>query len=69
MAPFGNRSILRGLERDDEESIRRVMNTLMYRVAGVTAVAAAQTTHLEGPERSIVDRIFNTAAGNTLLTK
>jgi hypothetical protein len=69
MAPFGNHSILRGLDRQDSESIRRVMNALMSRLAGVTTAAAAQLADLTAPESGIVDRIFNAAAGNDLLTK
>lgn len=69
MAPFGDHSVLQGLNKDDEKSIRRVMGALIRRIAGVTAAAAAQIAHLHGSERCVVERIFNTAAGNQLLTE
>ena len=68
MTQFAAPSILRGIERDDIASIRRVMNALMRRLAGVPSTTAAQMSDLEYNEANVVNRIHLATRGNGLLT-
>jgi hypothetical protein len=69
MAPYTQTSILWGVERGNTESIRRLMNALMIRDAGVTEATAAKESDLTASEQAVFVRIFNTAiaAGDNLL--
>ena len=69
MAPFNNTSALWGLDSEDIESLRKLMNAIMHRLAGATAHAAAELDDLESREYHAMLFLTENARRNELLLR
>jgi hypothetical protein len=69
MAPFNNTSALWGLDSEDVESLRKLMNAIMHRVAGATADAAAELNGLKSREYHAMLFLTENARNNELLLR
>lgn len=69
MTKFDLTSILRGLESEDVDSIRRVMNAIMHRLAGVPSASAAEINDLDIAEHASMIWIHEATRNNGLLER
>lgn len=69
MAPFNNTSALYGLDSEDTQSLRKLMNGIMHRLAGVTAAAAAEMDDLDIREHHAMLFLTENARHNELLLR
>jgi hypothetical protein len=69
MAPFNNTSALRGLDGHDVESLRKLMNAIMHRLAGVPAGSVAEMDDLNINEHAAMIFLTENARDNDLLNK
>lgn len=65
MASYGQTSILRGIERSNIDSLRRLMSALMRREAGASEGTSAMVSDLTASEQVVFVRVFNTATGTS----
>ena len=69
MAPFGQDSPLRDLDGNNVDSLRRLMNGIMHRLAGVPARTVAQLDDLDLHEHSAMIYLTENARQNDLLRR
>jgi hypothetical protein len=69
MTEFDHTSILRGLNSEDVDSLRRLMNAIMHRLAGVAPATAAQMSDLNIAEHAIMIWVTEAARDNPLLER
>jgi hypothetical protein len=69
MAPFNESSALRGLDSDNVESLRRLMNAFMHRLAGAPAHAVAEMDELTNREHATLLFLTDHARNNQLLNR
>jgi hypothetical protein len=69
MAPFNDTSALYGLDTEDVDSIRKLMNGIMHRLAGVTAGAVAEMDELDIREHAAMVFLTENARHNELLLR
>jgi hypothetical protein len=67
MSRYDETSILRDIYLDNVESLRRLMNGLMRRLAGATVWDAVQTSSLQANEREALHNIYELTGDNDLL--
>jgi hypothetical protein len=67
MSRYDETSILRDIDLDNVESLRRLMNGLMRRLAGATEWDAVQTSSLQANEREALHNIYELTRDNDLL--
>jgi hypothetical protein len=69
MVPFNNTSALWGLDSEDIESLRKLMNAIMHRLAGVTADAVAELDELNRREYHAMLFLTENARRNEFLLR
>ena len=69
MAPFDQNSALRGLDSDDVDSLRRLMNGIMHRIGGVAARTVAELDDLDLNEHTAMIYLTENARRNDLLAR
>jgi hypothetical protein len=69
MAPFNNTSALWGLDSEDIETLRKLMNAIMHRLAGATVDAAAELDKLKSREYHAMLFLTENARKNELLRR
>jgi len=69
MTQFDVTSILRGLDSEDIDSLRRLMNGIMHRLAGVAAATAAEISNLTLEEHTLMIAVTDAARNNPLLER
>jgi hypothetical protein len=69
MPPFDNTSALRGIDGQDVSSLRKLMNAIMHRLAGVPAGSVAEMDDLDTNEHGAMIFLADNARHNVLLSR
>lgn len=69
MAPFNNTSALKGLDANNVNSLRRLMNAIMHRLAGVSAATIQEIDNLTMQEHATMLYLTENARDNELLSR
>jgi hypothetical protein len=67
MVRYDHSSVLRGLRDDDADSIRGIMNGVMYRLNTLSSDQATMLANLSAAERALADNIYRAARDNGLM--